>query len=361
MTRVYNFAAGPAAIPEWVLKKAQNEMLDYHGSGMSVMEMSHRSSEFQDIIDTTEARLRRLMDIPEEYDVLFLQGGGSLQFLMVPLNLMKKKADVINTGQWTKKAIKETKKIGECNVVASSEEATFTYIPKIKQEDLSEDSDYVYICENNTIYGTKYKELPPHEGKLLVADLSSCICSEPIDVSKYDLIFAGAQKNMGPAGVTIVILKKELLDRADQDKLPSMLSYKVHADKGSMFNTPPTWAIYMVGLTCQWLEEVIGGLDKMQEINLKKANMLYDYIDQSKLYKNNVAKEDRSYMNVPFVTGDPELDKKFVAEAKEAGIVNIKGHRTVGGMRASIYNACTVEAVEYLINFMKKFEEENLK
>ena len=325
MTRVYNFAAGPAAIPEWVLKKAQNEMLDYHGSGMSVMEMSHRSSEFQDIIDTTEARLRRLMNIPEEYDVLFLQGGGSLQFLMVPLNLMKKKADVINTGQWTKKAIKETKKIGECNVVASSEEATFTYIPKIKQEDLSEDSDYVYICENNTIYGTKYKELPPHEGKLLV------------------------------------ILKKELLDRADQDKLPSMLSYKVHADKGSMFNTPPTWAIYMVGLTCQWLEEVIGGLDKMQEINLKKANMLYDYIDQSKLYKNNVAKEDRSYMNVPFVTGDPELDKKFVAEAKEAGIVNIKGHRTVGGMRASIYNACTVEAVEYLINFMKKFEEENLK
>lgn len=359
MKRVYNFSAGPACMPEWVLEKAAGEMLNYNNTGMSVMEMSHRSADYQAIIDTAEARLRRLMNIPDDYTVLFLQGGGSLQFTMVPLNLMTKKADVINTGQWTKKAIAEHKKLGEVNVVASSAEDTFSYIPKIKQEDLSEDSDYVYICENNTIYGTKYKELPPHEGKMLVADLSSCILSEPIDVTKYDLIFAGAQKNLGPAGVTIVILKNELLDIADQDKLPSMLSYKIHAKNGSMFNTPPTYAIYMVGLTFQWLEEVIGGVEEMQKINLKKAKMLYDYIDSSKLFANNVAKEDRSYMNVPFVTGDPELDKKFVAEAKEAGIVNIKGHRSVGGMRASIYNAMPIEGVEALIDFMKKFEKEN--
>jgi phosphoserine aminotransferase len=359
MERVYNFAAGPACMPEWVLKKAAAEMTNYHGCGMSVMEMSHRSAEFQEIIDSARDRLKRLMNIPEDYEVLFLQGGGSLQFIMVPLNLMQHKADIINTGQWTKKAIKEHKKLGEVNVVASSEDANFTYIPKIKQEDLSADSDYVYICENNTIYGTKYKQLPPHEGKLMVADLSSCICSERINVSDYDLIFAGAQKNMGPAGVTIVILKKSLLDIADQDKLPSMLSYKVHADKGSMFNTPPTYAIYMVGLVCQWLEEEIGGLENMEAINHKKAKMLYDYIDSSKLYTNNVAKEDRSYMNVPFVTGDKDLDAKFVAEAKKAGIANIKGHRTVGGMRASIYNAMPVEGVEYLIDFMKKFEQEN--
>lgn len=360
MNRVYNFAAGPACLPEWVLNKAAEELVNYQGAGMSVMEMSHRSADFQNIIDTAKARLRRLMNIPEEYDVLFLQGGGSLEFLMVPLNLMKTGADIINTGQWTKKAITEHKKLnGKINVVASSAEDNFTYIPKIKQEDLSEDSDYVYICENNTIYGTKYKELPPHEGKYLVADLSSCICSETIDVSKYDLIFAGAQKNMGPAGVTIVIIKKELLDIADQEKLPSMLSYKVHSDKGSMFNTPPTYGIYMVGLVCEWLEEQIGGLENMEKINRNKAKMLYDYIDGSKLYKNYVAKEDRSYMNVPFVTGDEALDKKFVAEAKEAGIVNIKGHRTVGGMRASIYNAMPTEGVEYLIDFMKKFEQEN--
>ena len=359
MTRVYNFAAGPAAIPEWVLKKAQAEMLDYHGSGMSVMEMSHRSAEFKEIIDNAKASLRRLMNIPEDYDILFLQGGGSTQFFMVALNLLQNGADIIDTGQWTKKAIKEQKKIGYVHVAASSKEDNYTYIPKIKQEDLDPKTDYVYICENNTIFGTKYKQLPPHDGKLLVADLSSCICSEPVDVTKYDLIFAGAQKNMGPAGVTIVILKKELLDRADQDKLPSMLSYKVHAEKDSLFNTPPTWGIYMVGLTCQWLEEVIGGLENMEKINQRKAKKLYDYIDNSKLYTNNVNKEDRSLMNVPFVTGDDELDKKFVAEAKKAGIANIKGHRSVGGMRASIYNAVTEEAVDYLIDFMKKFEKEN--
>ncbi|MBP3853229.1 MAG: 3-phosphoserine/phosphohydroxythreonine transaminase, partial [Erysipelotrichaceae bacterium] len=295
MNRVYNFSAGPSCLPEWVLKKAAEEMLNYKDSGMSVMEMSHRSKEYQEIIDTARDRFRRLLNIPEDYEILFLQGGASLQFTMVPLNLMKKKADIINTGQWTKKSIKEHQKLGEVNVVASSEEATFTYIPKIKQEDLSADSDYVYICENNTIYGTKYKELPPHEGKLLVADLSSSILSEPTDVSKYDVIFAGAQKNMGPAGVTVVVIKKDLLDVADQDKLPSMLSYKVHADQGSMFNTPPTYAIYVCGLVFQWLEEVIGGLDKMEEINHKKAALLYDYIDSSKLYANHVAKEDRSY------------------------------------------------------------------
>lgn len=359
MNRVYNFSAGPACIPEWVLKKAAEDMLNYKGTGMSVMEMSHRSAEYEDILNTAKNRLRRLLRIPENYEILFLQGGGSLQFAMAPLNLMKKKADIINTGQWTKKAITEHKKIGDVNVVASSAEDNFTYIPTIKQEDLSEDSDYVYICENNTIYGTKYKELPPHEGRLLVADLSSSICSEPTDVSKYDLIFAGAQKNMGPAGVTIVIIKKDVLDIADQKKLPSMLSYKVHAENNSMFNTPPTYGIYIVGLVCEWLEEQIGGLEAMEKINHKKATMLYDYIDQSKLYANNVAKKDRSYMNIPFVTGNNELDKKFVSEAKKIGIVNIKGHRSVGGMRASIYNAMPMEGVEYLIDFMKKFEAEN--
>lgn len=355
MTRVYNFSAGPACLPEWVLKKAASEMLDAHNSGMSVMEMSHRSSEFKDIIDTCKARLKRLMNIPDEYEILFLQGGASLQFTMIPLNLEKHNVDLINTGQWTKKALKEHEKLGKVNVVASSAEDNFTYIPKIKQEDLSEDSDYVYICENNTIYGTKYKELPPHAGKLLVADLSSCILSERCDVSKYDLIFAGAQKNMGPAGLTVVIIKKDLIGLADE-KTPSMLNYKTYADNDSMFNTPPTYAIYICGLVLEWLETQIGGLKNMEKINRQKAKLLYDYIDASKLYSNPVVPEDRSYTNVPFVTGDKDLDAKFV---KEAGIVNIKGHRTVGGMRASIYNAMPLEGVEALIAFMKKFEEEN--
>lgn len=358
MTRVFNFSAGPACLPEWVLKKAAEEMLDAHGSGMSVMEMSHRSKPFEDILHTCKDRLRRLMNIPEEYEILFVQGGGSLQFTMVGLNLLENGADIINTGQWTKKAITEHKKLGNTNVIASSAEANFTYIPKITKEDLTPDSDYVYICENNTIYGTKYKELPPHDGKLLVADLSSCILSERTDVSKYDLIFAGAQKNMGPAGVTVVIIKKELLK--DNDKLPSMLNYKTYADNDSMFNTPPTYAIYMVGLVLEWIETQIGGLEEMEKLTHKRAQILYEYIDNSKLYSNPVAKEDRSYTNIPFVTGDADLDKKFVKEAAEAGLVNIKGHRSVGGMRASLYNAMPIEGVEALIEFMKKFEKENL-
>ena len=359
MTRVYNFSAGPACLPEWVLNKASEEMLDAHSSGMSVMEMSHRSSEFEDIINTAKDRLRRLMNIPEDYEILFVQGGGSLQFSMIPMNLLEHGADIINTGQWTKKAIAEHKKLGKTNVIASSAEANFTYIPKITQDDLTPDSDYVYICENNTIYGTKYKQRPPHEGKLLIADMSSCILSGPVNVSEYDLIFAGAQKNIGPAGVTVVIIRKDLLK--DNDKLPSMLNYKTYADNNSMYNTPPTYGIYICGLVFEWLENEIGGLENMEKINHKKADMLYDYIDHSRLYSNPVAKEDRSYMNVPFVTGDKDLDAKFVKEAKEAGFVNIKGHRTVGGMRASIYNAMPVEGVEALIEFMKKFEEENVK
>lgn len=358
MTRVYNFSAGPACLPEWVLKKAAEEMLDAHNSGMSVMEMSHRSKPFEEILHTCKDRLRRLMNIPEDYEILFIQGGGSMQFIMTAMNLLKNGADIINTGQWTKKAISEQKKLGKVNVIASSQEANFTYIPKITKDDLTPDSDYVYICENNTIYGTKYKELPVHDGKLLVADLSSSILSEPTDVAKYDLIFAGAQKNMGPAGVTVVILKKELLQ--ENENLPSMLNYKTYADNDSMYNTPPTYAIYMVGLVLEWIETQIGGLEEMEKLTHQKAKMLYDYIDSSKLYSNPVVKEDRSYTNIPFVTGNDELDKKFVKEATEAGLVNLKGHRSVGGMRASIYNAMTVEGVETLVNFMKKFEKENL-
>lgn len=361
MSRVYNFSAGPACLPEWVLKKAADEMLDASGSGMSVMEMSHRSKEFEDIINTAKARLKRLMNIPDDYEILFVQGGGSMQFSMVPLNLLEHEADLINTGQWTKKALAEHKKIGKVNEVASSADKNFTYIPKIKQEDLSPDSDYVYICENNTIFGTKYKELPPHEGKYVVADLSSCICTEPVDVSQYGLIFAGAQKNLGPAGVTIVIVRKDLIGKKS-DSIPSaMLDYKTYADNNSLYNTPPCYSIYMVGLVLEWLEEQIGGLEEIEKINHKKAEMLYDYIDNSKLYSNPVAKEDRSYVNIPFVTGDKDLDAKFVKEAGEAGLKNIKGHRSVGGMRASIYNAMPIEGVETLIDFMKKFEKENYK
>ena len=346
-------------MPEWVLQKAADEMLNANQSGMSVMEMSHRSSDFEKILANAKDRLRRLMNIPEDYEILFLQGGGSLQFSMVPMNFNRNGADIINTGQWTKKAIAETKKLGKTHVAASSADDNFTFIPKITQDDLDPDSDYVYICENNTIYGTKYKELPPHEGKRLIADLSSCICTEPVDVTKYDMIFAGAQKNLGPAGVTIVILKKDMLDQQNENIPSAMLDYKTYVDNNSLYNTPPTYGIYMVGLTLEWLEDVIGGLEEMEKINHQKAEMLYDYIDSSKLYSNPVNPEDRSYVNIPFVTGDPELDKKFVAEAKEHGLVNIKGHRTVGGMRASIYNAMPVEGVEKLIDFMKEFEEKN--
>lgn len=359
MSKIYNFSAGPACMPEAVLKKAADEMLDANGSGMSVMEMSHRSSSFENILKDTKDTMRRLANIPDDYEILFIQGGGNLQFSMVPMNFNKNGADIINTGQWTKKAIKEAQKLGRVHIAGDSSDKTFTYIPKITQEDLDPDTDYVYICENNTIYGTKYKELPPHKGKKLIADLSSCIFTEPLDVTQYDMIFAGAQKNLGPAGVTVVFIKKDLLNDKRDDIPSAMLDYQTYVDNDSMYNTPPTYGIYMVGLVCKWLEDEIGGLEEMEKINHKKAALLYDYLDQSKMFSNPVAKEDRSYVNIPFVTGNPDLDKKFIAQAKEAGFENLKGHRTVGGMRASIYNAMPVEGVEKLVAFMKKFEEEN--
>ena len=348
MGRVYNFSAGPSCLFEPVLQKAANQMLDYESSGMSVMEMSHRSKSYESIISDCEARLRRLMNIPDNYKVLFLQGGASLQFTMIPMNLLKnKKVDVINTGQWTKKAINELKKFGEANVIASSEESVFSYIPKVSKDMISEDCDYVYICENNTIYGTTYNYVPDTNGKPLVADFSSCILSKPYNVSDYDLIFAGAQKNMGPAGLTVVIIKEDLIE--DIPTLPSMLSYKVQADNGSMFNTPPTYAIYICDLVLEYLEDTIGGLENMQKINEEKAKILYDFIDNSKLFKNPVNKEDRSIMNVTFVTGNDELDKLFVSEATKNGFVNLKGHRSVGGMRASIYNGMPLVGVKKLV------------
>ena len=358
MNRVYNFSAGPSMLPTWVLEKAASEMLNYKGSGQSVMEMSHRSKDFQAIIDDCEARMRRLLNIPDNYKVLFLQGGASTQFTMIPLNLLGKygKAGLINTGAWSKKAMQELKKVGKCEMVASSEDATFTYIPK--EYDMPKDIDYFYICENNTIYGTKYKKLPDTGEVPLVADLSSCIMSEPVDVTKYGMIFAGAQKNIGPAGLTVVIIREDLLKETDPN-LPTMLDYKIHVKNGSMYNTPPTYAIYICDLVMTWLEEVVGGLENMKAMNEKKAALLYDYLDQSKMFKGTVVKEDRSLMNVPFVTGNADLDAKFVKEATAAGFVNIKGHRSVGGMRASIYNAMPYEGVEKLVAFMKKFEEEN--
>ena len=356
MNRVYNFSAGPSCIFEAVLQKAADQMLNYEDSKMSVMEMSHRSKVYETIITECEARLRRLMKIPENYKVLFLQGGASLQFSMIPLNLMKnKKVDVINTGEWTRKAIIEHQKLGDVNVIASSQKDTFSYIPKVTGEMVSADCDYVYICENNTIYGTAYNYVPETNGKPLVADFSSCILSKPCNVSNYDLIFAGAQKNMGPAGLTVVIIKEELI--ADKPELPSMLSYKIHADNGSMYNTPPTYSIYICGLVLEYLEETIGGLENMQKINEEKARILYDYLDSSRLFKNPVNKEDRSIMNVTFITGNEELDRLFVSEAAKNGLVNLKGHRSVGGMRASIYNGMPVEGVKKLVAFMKEFEE----
>ena len=359
MKRVYNFSAGPSMLPQWVLQKASADMMNYNNSGQSVMEMSHRSKDFLAIIQDCEARMRRLLNIPDNYKVLFLQGGGSTQFSMVPMNLLGKygKAGIINTGAWTKKAMAELKKVGQCELLASSEDKTFTYIPK--DVEIPNDLDYVYICENNTIYGTKYKVLPEVKDIPLVADCSSCIMSEPMDVTKYGLIFAGAQKNIGPAGLTVVILREDLLKETDPS-LPTMLDYKIHVKNDSLYNTPPAYSIYVCGLVMQWLEEVVGGLENMKAINEKKAKILYDYLDQSKLFKGTVAKEDRSLMNVPFVTGNVELDAKFVKEAAEHGLVNIKGHRSVGGMRASIYNAMPVEGVEKLVEFMKKFEEENV-
>ena len=357
MSRVYNFSAGPAVLPEEVLKEAAAEMMDYRGTGMSVMEMSHRSKAFEEIIGQAETDLRDLLQIPDNYRVLFLQGGASLQFSMVPMNLMKnRKADYIVTGQWAKKAFKEAQKYGEARAVASSEDKTFSYIPDCSDLPIAEDADYVYICENNTIYGTKFWKLPDTKGKPLVADVSSCFLSEPADVSRYGIMYGGVQKNIGPAGVVIVIIREDLITEDVLPGTPTMCQYKIHADAKSLYNTPPAYGIYICGKVFQWLKGR-GGLAAMKEYNVKKAKILYDFLDASRLFKGTVVKEDRSIMNVPFVTGDADLDAQFVKEAAAAGFVNLKGHRTVGGMRASIYNAMPIEGVEKLVQFMEKFEE----
>ena len=356
MARVYNFSAGPAVLPEEVLMEAAAEMLDYKGTGMSVMEMSHRSKAYQQIIDEAEADLRDLMNIPENYKVLFLQGGASQQFAMIPMNLMKNGvADYIVTGQWAKKAYQEAQKYGKANAVASSADKTFSYIPDCSDLPISEDADYVYICENNTIYGTKFHTLPNTKGKILVSDVSSCFLSEPVDVTKYGMIYGGVQKNIGPAGVVIAIIREDLITEDVLPGTPTMLQYKIHADNGSMYNTPPCYGIYICGKVFKWLKKM-GGLEAMKALNEKKAKVLYDFLDESKLFKGTVRKEDRSLMNVPFVTGSEELDAEFVKAAKEAGFENLKGHRSVGGMRASIYNAMPIEGVEKLVEFMKAFE-----
>ncbi len=360
MSRVYNFSAGPAVLPEEVLNEAAAEMLDYRGTGMSVMEMSHRSKSYETIIEDAESDLRDLLHIPENYKVLFLQGGGSTQFAMVPMNLMKNRvADYIITGQWAKKAYKEASIYGKANAIASSADKTFSYIPDCSDLPVSEDADYVYICENNTIYGTKFWTLPNTKGKLLVADQSSCFLSEPVDVSKYGLIFAGAQKNVGPAGTVIVIIREDLITEDVLEGTPTMLRYKIHADAKSLYNTPPAYGIYMCGKVFKWLKAK-GGLEEMKKINEEKAKILYDFLDESKLFKGTVVKKDRSIMNVPFITGNEELDALFVKESKAAGLENLKGHRTVGGMRASIYNAMPKAGVEKLVEFMADFEKKHL-
>ncbi len=359
MARVYNFSAGPAVLPEDVLKEAAAEMMDYKGSGMSVMEMSHRSKVYDTIIKEAEQDLRDLMNIPDNYKVLFLQGGASQFFAEVPMNLMKnKKAGYIITGQWAKKAYQEAKIYGEAVELASSADKTFSYIPDCSDLPITDDMDYVYICENNTIYGTKYKTLPNTKGKILVSDVSSCFLSEPVDVTKYGVIYGGVQKNVGPAGCVIAIIREDLITDDVLPGTPTMLKWKTQADNDSLYNTPPCYTIYICGKVFKWLKKM-GGLEAMKELNEKKAKILYDYLDESKLFKGTVVKEDRSLMNVPFVTGDADLDAKFVAEAKAAGFENLKGHRTVGGMRASIYNAMPIEGVEALVEFMKKFEKEN--
>lgn len=359
MSRVYNFSAGPAVLPEEVLKEAAEEMLDYKGSGMSVMEMSHRSKVYDTIIKEAEQDLRDLMKIPDNYKVLFLQGGASQQFAMIPMNLMKhKKAGYIVTGQWAKKAYQEAGIYGEAVKLASSEDKTFSYIPDCSNLDIPEDVDYVYICENNTIYGTKFKELPNTKGHTLVADVSSCFLSEPVDVSKYGVIFGGVQKNIGPAGVVIAIIREDLITEDTLPGTPTMLKYKIHADNESLYNTPPCYGIYICGKVFKWLKKM-GGLEAMKRHNEEKAKILYEFLDASAMFRGTVAQKDRSLMNVPFVTGNEELDAKFVKEAAAAGFVNLKGHRSVGGMRASIYNAMPKEGVVKLVEFMKKFEEEN--
>ena len=359
MARVYNFSAGPAVLPEEVLREAAEEMLDYKGTGMSVMEMSHRSKAYDTIIKEAEADLRELMNIPDNYKVLFLQGGASQQFAAVPMNLMKnKKAAYIVTGQWAKKAYEEAQMYGEAVAVASSKDKTFSYIPDCSDLDIPEDADYVYICENNTIYGTKFWELPNTKGKDLVADVSSCFLSEPVDVTKYGVIYGGVQKNIGPAGVVIAIIREDLIRDDVLAGTPTMLKWKTQADNDSLYNTPPCYGIYICGKVFKWIKKM-GGLEAMKAHNEKKAAILYDFLDNSKLFKGTVEKKDRSLMNVPFVTGNEELDAKFVKEAKAAGFENLKGHRSVGGMRASIYNAMPIEGVEALVDFMKKFEAEN--
>lgn len=358
MARVYNFSAGPSMLPESVLRRAAAEMLDYEGSGQSVMEMSHRSKTYDAIIKSCEALLREVMEIPDNYKVLFLQGGASSQFAMVPMNLMtgSGKADFVITGQWATKAYKEAARYGEANVVASSKDETFSYIPKLDPSTFTPDADYFHICMNNTIYGTVFHELPQTGDVPLVADISSCILSEPIDVSRFGVLYAGAQKNMAPAGLTVVIIREDLIGKA-MDITPTMFNYQTHADNDSMFNTPPCYSIYMCKLVLEWIKNEIGGLQNMKKLNEKKAALLYDFLDRSKVFRGTVVKEDRSLMNVPFVTGDEELDARFVKEAAAAGFVNLKGHRSVGGMRASIYNAMPLEGVEKLVAFMEAFEK----
>ena len=359
MSRVYNFSAGPAVLPEEVLKEAAAEMLDYKGTGMSVMEMSHRSKAYQAIIDEAEADLRDLMNIPDNYKVLFLQGGASQQFAAVPMNLMKNGvADYIITGAWAKKAYQEAKMYGKANAIASSADKTFSYIPDCSDLPISEDADYVYICENNTIYGTKFHQLPNTKGKDLISDVSSCFLSEPVDVTQYGMLYGGVQKNIGPAGVVIAIIREDLIREDVLPGTPTMLRYKTHADNGSMYNTPPAYGIYICGKVFKWLKKM-GGLAAMKAHNEKKAAILYDFLDGSRMFHGTVEKKDRSLMNVPFVTGNAELDAKFVKEAEAAGLVNLKGHRSVGGMRASIYNAMPIAGVEALVAFMQKFEQEN--
>ena len=359
MSRVYNFSAGPAVLPEEVLQEAAAEMMDYRGTGMSVMEMSHRSKAFDDIIKEAEQDLRDLLHIPDNYKVLFLQGGASQQFAAIPMNLMKNGvADYIITGQWAKKAYQEAQKYGKAVAVASSEDETFSYIPDCSDLPIDEDADYVYICENNTIYGTKFKTLPNTKGKILVSDVSSCFLAEPHDVEKYGVLYGGVQKNIGPAGVVISIIREDLITDDVNPATPTMLKFKTQADKDSLYNTPPCYAIYICGKVFKWLKKM-GGLEVMAAKNEEKAKILYDFLDQSKMFRGTVRKEDRSVMNVPFVTGDKDLDAKFVAEATKAGLVNLKGHRSVGGMRASIYNAMPKEGVKKLVAFMREFEEAN--
>ncbi len=359
MARVYNFSAGPSMLPEWVLETAQKELMEYENSGQSVLEMSHRSPVYDAIIKDTEARLRRVLNIPENYKVGFFQGGASTQFAMVPLNLMTTgEADYIVSGEFSKKSATEAKKFGKVNIVASSDDKTFTYIPDVDAINYSENASYIHICENNTIFGTRYTKVPQVEGKPLVADLSSCILSRPTDVEKYGLIYFGVQKNVAPAGMAIAIVREDLLGNAAEN-VPAMLNYKTIIDADSMYNTPPCFCIYMTGLTLRWIEEVVGGLDKMEEINNRKANILYDYLDSQDFFNNPVEKKDRSIMNVTFTSPNADLDAKFCKEAAQAGFVNLKGHRLVGGMRASIYNAMPEEGIVKLVEFMKNFAQAN--